>query len=91
MVEKWVRVNLSERQSTRNHFGHIFGFITKGRNSKGQCKIRPNGIKPNFQKAQLNFRPKIKKAESYGRMGVGRVDLRSHALAKVYSAPLNPP
>ena len=47
------------------------GFITKGRNSKGQRKIRANGTKPNFQKAQLNFKPKIEKAdfqktESYG-------------------------
>ena len=37
-------------------------------------KIKPNGIKPNFQKAVLNFRPKIKKvnfqmAESFGQMG----------------------
>ena len=39
-------------------WGCYVGFITKG-----QRKIRPNGIKPNFQKAQLNFRPKIKKGD----------------------------
>ena len=28
-----------------------------------QPKIIPNGIKPNSQKADLNFRPKIKKVD----------------------------
>ena len=64
------------------------GFITKGRNSKGQRKIRPNGIKPNFQKAQLNFRPKIKK----GRILKGRIIwLNGRGAEWTFAHPFRPP
>ena len=58
MTKKWVWMKRSDRMSTEPFF---LAFITKGRNSKGQRKIRPKDIQPNFQKAILNFRPKIKK------------------------------
>ena len=51
------RVDFRSRAQTS--FTNFPGFITKGRNTKGQRKIRPNGIKSNFQKADMKFRPKI--------------------------------
>ena len=39
---------------------NLFGFMKKGLNSKGRRKIRPNGIKPSYQRADLNIRAKIR-------------------------------